>query len=289
VDDTPSLRDERVPTAEELRKILLSADSKSRVCCILLAHDGLRTQTLGNYMGTDGLRVRDFPEMRVENGSVCFDKVPTMVIVRRELSKAGHQYFTFLSEEGCEYLKNYLEEKMMEGEKISAESPIITPKLRMKPFIRTVNIGDVIGVAFNRVVNLAVQSFLGGCDVGELRLQARLDVLLREEARLRRVCNAMLRSGSYLPGYVQRTLREPGRPVSLVRDGQVPLKALNPREERVFRRIVARREQIAREIAEIEEQLLRDVKPFRLKTEPKRSRSRARDKTKPLNPGEERE
>jgi hypothetical protein len=69
----------------------------------------------------------------------------------------------------------------------------------------------------------------------------------------------------------------------------VPLKALNPREERVFRRIVARREQIAREIAEIEEQLLRDVKPFRLKTEPKRSRSRARDKTKPLNPGEERE
>jgi hypothetical protein len=150
VDDTPSLRDERVPTAEELRRILLSADSKSRVCCILLAHSGLRTQTLGNYMGTDGLRVRDFPEMRVEDGSVCFDKVPTMVVVRRELSKAGHQYFTFLSEEGCEYLKNYLEERMMEGEKISAESPIITPKLRMKPFIRTVNIGDIIREALRR-------------------------------------------------------------------------------------------------------------------------------------------
>jgi hypothetical protein len=140
-------------------------------------------------------------------------------------------------------------------------------------------------VPFNKIVNLAVQSFLGNCNVEELRLRARLGMLLREEAELRRVCNAMLRSGSYLPGYVQRTLREPGRHVGLVRDGQVPLKALSPKEERVFRRIAARREQIAREIAEIEEQLLRDVKPFRLKPEPKRLRSRRRDKTKPLVPG----
>jgi hypothetical protein len=58
------------------------------------------------------------------------------------------------------------------------------------------------------------------------------------------------------------------------------LKALNPREERVFRRIAARREQIAREIAEIEEQLLRDVKPFRLKPDLRLSRSRARGKNK---------
>lgn len=31
-----------------------------------------------------------------------FKLIPTLVIVRRELSKAGHQYFTFLGEEGCE-------------------------------------------------------------------------------------------------------------------------------------------------------------------------------------------
>jgi hypothetical protein len=140
-------------------------------------------------------------------------------------------------------------------------------------------------VSVNKIVNLAVQQFLGGCDVGELRLRARLAVLLREEAELRRVCNAMLRSGSYLPGYVRRVLREPGRSLGHLPDAQRPLKALNPREERVFRRIAARREQIAREIAEIEEQLLRDVKPFRLKPEPKRSRSRARDKNKAPEPG----
>jgi hypothetical protein len=141
-------------------------------------------------------------------------------------------------------------------------------------------------VPFNKIVNLAVQGFLGNCNVEELRLRARLGMLLREEAELRRVCNAMLRSGSYLPGYVQRTLREPGRHVGLVRDGQVPLKALSPKEERVFRRIAARREQIAREIAEIEEQLLRDVKPFRLKPDLGVSRSRRRRGKNKLKGGE---
>ncbi|MEM3694876.1 MAG: hypothetical protein QXJ11_02835 [Candidatus Bathyarchaeia archaeon] len=138
------------------------------------------------------------------------------------------------------------------------------------------------GVCFNEVVNRALSGFLVGCDVEELRLRARLAVLLREEAELRRVCNAMLRSGSYLPSYVAKVLREPGRPLVHVLDAQRPLKALNPREERVFRKIAARREQIAREIAEIQEQLLCGVKPFRLKPDLRGSRSRRqlRDKTK---------
>lgn len=134
------------------------------------------------------------------------------------------------------------------------------------------------GVCFNEVVNRAVSQFLGRADVEELRLKARLAMLLKEEAELRRVSVCMLRSGSYLPGYVQRVLREPGRSLSHLPDPQRPLKALNPKEERVFRKIATRREQIAQEIAEIQEQLLAGVKPFRLKPEPHRSRSRRRDK-----------
>jgi hypothetical protein len=121
------------------------------------------------------------------------------------------------------------------------------------------------GVPFNQVVNRAVECFLGICDREELQLLARREALLREEAELRRVCNAMLRSGSYLPGYAQKVLREPGRSMGFVRDGQVPLKALNPGEERVFRKILSRREEIAGEIAAVQLQLLKDVKPFRLK------------------------
>jgi len=150
VDDTPSLKDERVPTVDELRRILLSGDGKARVSSVLVAHSGFRTQTLGNYEGSDGLRVRDFPEMKIESTSVGFAKIPTMVVVRKELSKAGHQYFTFLSEEGCEYLKDYLEERTREGENIIVDSPIVTPKMRIKPFIKTVNIGDIIRGAIRK-------------------------------------------------------------------------------------------------------------------------------------------
>jgi hypothetical protein len=144
VRDTPSLRDERVPTRDELRRIFLSGDKKARVACILVAHSGLRIKTLGNYEGQDGLRIKDLPEMRVKGDSVDFEQIPALVIVRKELSKTRHQYFTFLSEEGCEYLKDYLEERIREGEQITQDSSIITPKLRMKPFIRAVNIGDII-------------------------------------------------------------------------------------------------------------------------------------------------
>ncbi|MCD6537696.1 site-specific integrase [Candidatus Bathyarchaeota archaeon] len=150
VRDTPTLRNERTPTPEELRRIFLSGDKKARVTCVLMAHSGLRPVTLGNYRGTDGLRIRDFPEMRIEGDSVEFERIPTMVVVRPELSKGGHQYFTFLSEEGCEYLKDYLEERMLEGEELTADSPIIRPKVAKKPFIRSVNIGDMIREAIRK-------------------------------------------------------------------------------------------------------------------------------------------
>jgi hypothetical protein len=111
---------------------------------VFIAHSGLRLQTLGDYTGQDGLRIGDLPELKIEGSSVAFSNVPALVIVRKELSKARHQYFTFLSEEGCEYLKDYLEERMRAGESLTSASPIITPKQRKKPFIRTINIGDIM-------------------------------------------------------------------------------------------------------------------------------------------------
>jgi len=66
------------------------------------------------------------------------------MVVRKELSKTGHQYFSFLSEEGCEYLEDYLSKRIRESEELTAKSPTITPKQRMKLFIRAGNIGDTI-------------------------------------------------------------------------------------------------------------------------------------------------
>lgn len=123
--DTPTLREERTPTNEELRNIFLSAGKKVRVSAIMMAHSGLRVETIGNYKGTDGLRVKDFPEMKIENGKIIFQQIPTLLIVKHELSKAGHQYLTFLSEEGCQYIQDYLEERIRGGEEITCESSIV--------------------------------------------------------------------------------------------------------------------------------------------------------------------
>lgn len=143
----PTLKDERVPTPQELKSILLSGDKKTRVACALLAHSGLRIQTLGNYTGDDGLVVGDIPEMEVKGGSVDFEMVPARVVVRHELSKAGHRYFSFLSEEGCEYLKDYLEERLRDGEKLKKESSILTPKAAKKSFISTTKISQAVRIA----------------------------------------------------------------------------------------------------------------------------------------------
>ncbi len=149
-DSTPSLKDKKVPNQQELKKIFLSGDKKTRAAAVLIAHSGVREEVLGDYHGKDGLRVGDLPEMEIQHNKVVFNQIPTIIVIRPELSKKSHQYLTFLSEEGCGYLKDYLEERMIEGEKLSSDSPIITPKLRMKPFIRTVNIGDMLRNAIRK-------------------------------------------------------------------------------------------------------------------------------------------
>jgi integrase len=124
----PTIEDERVPTPEELLQVLSYADERGRCSIALMALAGLRPQVLGDMKGTDGLEVRDLPEMRVEGGRVTFSKVPTMVVVRPSLSKAKHRYFTFLASEGCDYLMAYLERRLALGEDLGPRSTIITAK-----------------------------------------------------------------------------------------------------------------------------------------------------------------
>ncbi len=140
--ETPTLRDERVPTRQELHSIFLAGDEKARVVCSLLAHSGLRPAVLGTFHGTDGLRVGDLPELELHDREVVFAQTPTLVRVRPMLSKAHHEYFTFLGEEGCQYLKAYLELRMRNGHSITADSPIITPKIFAGGFMSSISISE---------------------------------------------------------------------------------------------------------------------------------------------------
>jgi integrase len=124
----PTIEDERIPNKDELKQILNYADERGRTSISLISFSGLRPETLGNSRGTDGLQIRDLPELEINKSEVSFTSVPTMVVVRHELSKAKHKYHTFLGPEGCEYLKAYLEKRLVDGEKIEPNTAVITYK-----------------------------------------------------------------------------------------------------------------------------------------------------------------
>src|SRR5256886_4669482 len=122
---TPTLDNERVPTQDELRRIFLAASPRERVAAALLAHAGLRIETLGNYRGNDGLRVGDLPDLVVQGKTLTFRKVPLEVVVRPELSKSDRRNFTFLGPEAAGYLKAYLEGRLRDGEKLTDRSDVV--------------------------------------------------------------------------------------------------------------------------------------------------------------------
>jgi len=144
---TPTIESEQIPSKEELSRILRVCPPRVRVAAAFIALSDLRPQVLGDHWGQDGLRIMDLPELHIENGRVTFEVIPTMVKVRANLSKARHAYFSFLPEEGCTYLAEYLESRIREEEEITPESPVIGHKTRgrtVNPFIRTVKLGDLI-------------------------------------------------------------------------------------------------------------------------------------------------
>jgi hypothetical protein len=137
---TPTIENEQVPSQEELARVLRASPPRVRAAVALMAFAGLRPQSIGNHDGSDGLRIKDLPELKIEGGSVVFEKTPTMIVVRQTLSKARHKYFTFLSSEGCTYLKEYLEERIRSGERLKPESPLIAHERKeaaQKPFVMT--------------------------------------------------------------------------------------------------------------------------------------------------------
>ncbi|WP_337863330.1 hypothetical protein [Nitrososphaera sp.] len=155
VTDTPSLKDKQVPTQGQLRTLYLNSPPQARCAQSLMAQSGFRPEVLGYYDGSDGLTIGDIPEMKVEhdgnNISITFEKIPCIVIVRKEISKAGHQYFTFMPGEACEYLREYLYLRVKSGEVLTPDSPVIAPAKSEKPFLTAVNVGKIIRTYMRRV------------------------------------------------------------------------------------------------------------------------------------------
>ncbi len=146
-----SVFEETALSPEQLRAALNAATPRERVAIVLMAQSGVRPEVIGSFMGTDGLRVKDFPELSIKGTTVFLERTPTPIFIRQELSKATHKYVTFIGEEGGKIIVDYLQSRLSTGEKVSADSPIFPPErvdLTNRAFVRTTKIGDSIRHAF---------------------------------------------------------------------------------------------------------------------------------------------
>jgi hypothetical protein len=118
-----TLAEEKVPEPAQLQEVLSAATQRAKVSASFMAFCGVRPEVLGNKDGTNGLILGDLPDLDVD--LLTFRNIPAQLIVRRELSKVRHQYFSFLNEKASEYLLTYLQERRRNGEKIGLQSPVI--------------------------------------------------------------------------------------------------------------------------------------------------------------------
>lgn len=127
IDSTPTLENERVPEANELAELFNRANLRQGAIMALIGKSGLRPEVLGNYDATDGLMIKDLPDLAIIQGLAVFTRTPPRIIVRRTLSKAKHEYFTFMTDLGGKRLLAYLNQRIMDGNSLGPDSPVIAP------------------------------------------------------------------------------------------------------------------------------------------------------------------
>ena len=149
--ETPTLEDKGIFSPEDLKKVLDSADVRGRMAIGIVAFSGIRLQSLGNEHGTDGLMLSDIEGLVIDREGVRFERVPAKITVRKTISKKGHQYFTFLGAEGCDYITLYLNERIRSGEELTGDSALLTKTKfnlrRGSKFITRTKVSELIRAA----------------------------------------------------------------------------------------------------------------------------------------------
>lgn len=122
-----SLARERVPTPEELDRVLAQLSRRGRVIGLFLSDTGLRPGVLGSYGGEDGLTLADLPELTGAPATVTIPTVPFLIRVPARLSKTRREYLTFGTERLARALEEYFAERIRRGEPLGPQSPVIAP------------------------------------------------------------------------------------------------------------------------------------------------------------------
>lgn len=101
---------DRAPTLEEVRRLLTVCDLRMRVVVLMLLSSGMRAG------GFDGLKVGDVKFLESGVGRL------------RVYGGSNEEYWTFVTPECCNMLKEYFEARCRAGEELSAKSPLLRDK-----------------------------------------------------------------------------------------------------------------------------------------------------------------
>lgn len=151
--DTPTLQNEKVPESAEIAEMFSRADLRVGAIESLISKSGLRPLVLGNDNATDGLTMSDLPDIAIIQGVAQCIRSPARIVVRKRLSKARHEYFTFLTSSGTQKLIAYLNDRIAKGGPLGANSPVIAPDIdhaygrhgnNGKPFLATHRITELV-------------------------------------------------------------------------------------------------------------------------------------------------
>lgn len=126
-ESTPTLDQEKVPEKDELVDLFMGASLRQGTIMSFMAKSGVRPQVIGNVDGTDGLMLQDFPELALVNGKWCFLEKTPRFIVRKTLSKARHEYFSYMTKLEQQWFLAYLNDRMLRGESLNPKSPAVNP------------------------------------------------------------------------------------------------------------------------------------------------------------------
>lgn len=168
VQPAATLEAERVPTAEELRRLLSVLSARDRAAVLILASSGVRVGVLANRFEAAGLTLEFLPDLFLGGKVPHFTKTPAVLRVPAKLSKTRKEYYTFISREASEALIAYLQERRSRGEKLGPESSVIGPEPKASHahfrqghenalFISGKSLGNVIRIGLRKVMPKGVR------------------------------------------------------------------------------------------------------------------------------------
>lgn len=117
---TPTLKNEKVPTQEQLERILDHSDTRTKAIIACIAWMGLRFRTMA------GIRLEDFRDgFKFEEGNPVIASWARLD-VQGEYSKNKRPYFVFVIPRAATCLADFLVQRVDKGETLRPESLLIT-------------------------------------------------------------------------------------------------------------------------------------------------------------------